>query len=63
MLPKIDVVSVAKPCLHFSSVHRRRLDEDVLQFSGELTMLDGFVPSKLSLRQVVRKVAGIMLRK
>ena len=35
------------------------MDEDVLQFSGGFAMLDGFVPSKLSLRQVVSKVACV----
>jgi hypothetical protein len=57
--PKIDVVSVAILCLHFGCVRERRLDEDMLQFDGDFGMLDAFVPSKLSLRQVVSTVACV----
>ena len=31
----------------------------MLQFSREFGMLDSFVPSKLSLRQVVSKIASV----
>jgi hypothetical protein len=58
-LPKIYLVCVAIPRLHVGRVRRGRLDEDVLQFSGGFAMLDGFVQSKLSLRQVVSKVACV----
>jgi hypothetical protein len=49
-LLKIDVVRC---------VRCGRLDEGVLQFRGKLEMLDGFVLSKISLRQVVSKVACV----
>jgi hypothetical protein len=57
--PMIDVVCVAIPRLHFGRMRCMRLDEDVPQFSGGFAMLDGLVPSKLSLRQVVSKVASV----
>ena len=36
------------------------MDKDVLQFGGGFAMLDGFIPSKLSLRQVVSQVACVI---
>ena len=57
--PKIDVVMVNIPSLHFGSVRRGRLQENTVQFSGDYEALGRFVPEKLTLRQVVSKTASI----
>ena len=57
--PKIDVVMVNIPPLHFGSVRRGRLEENTIQFSGDFGDLDKFVPEKLTLRQVVSKTASV----
>ena len=57
--PKIDVVMVNIPSLHFGSVRRGRLQEGTPQFSGKFCDLEHFVPKKLTLRQVVSKTASV----
>ena len=53
--PKIDVVVVNIPTLHFGSVRRGRLQENTDLFSGDFEALCKFVQEKLTLRQVVSK--------
>ena len=57
--PKIDVVMVGIPPLHFGSMRRGRLHENTVQFSGNFEELIKFVPVKLTLRQVVSKTASV----
>ena len=57
--PKIDVVMVNIPPLHFGSVRRGRLEENTIQFSGDFGNLEKFVPGKLTLRQVLSKTASV----
>ena len=57
--PKIDVLMVNIPPLHFGSFRRGRLQEDTLQFTGEFADLENFVPKNLTLRQVTGKTAMI----
>ena len=57
--PKIDVVMVNIPPLHFGSVRRGRLEENAVQFLGDFGDLEKFVPEKLTLRQVVSKTASV----
>ena len=42
--PKLDVICVNFPRLHFGRIRRGRLDEDVPQFTGEFGRLNSFVP-------------------
>ena len=57
--PEVDVVAVPIPVLHFGQVKRGRLAPNVEIFKGTFADLEKFVPKKLSLRQVVSKVASV----
>jgi len=57
--PEVDVVAVPIPVLHFGQVKRGRLAPNVEIFKGTFGDLENFVPKKLTLRQVVSKVASV----
>ena len=57
--PKLDVVELKVPVLHFGKKRRGRLREDTKFFSGKQEELDKFVPDKLSRRNVCSKLASI----
>ena len=57
--PKIDVVMVVIPPLHFGNIRRGRVDGKIVPFSGSFADLEKYVPGNLTLRQVTSKVASI----
>ena len=57
--PKVDVVEIPIPILHFGRRSRGKLDEKTTFFDGDFADLNKFVPVNLSRRMVTSKMASI----
>ena len=57
--PRVDMVEIPIPELHFGIPKRGKLDPNVPRFSGDKGDLDNFVPKQLTRKTVVSKVASV----
>ena len=57
--PKLDLMELKIPSLHFGQVRRGRVDPDTKIFEGSFPDLDQFVPKNISRRQVCSKFLSV----
>ena len=57
--PRIDIVEIPIPDLHFGTCRRGKVDETVPRFKGNREDLETFVPKKMTRKMAVSKLASV----
>ena len=57
--PRLDMVEIPIPDLHFGPVRRGKIDDSVPRFKGSMLDMDSFTPKKLTRKMAVSKLASV----